>query len=56
MHSAMTVWLNLAIGPAYDAVGRKMPTTILFLITTTGEFLVPFVTTYNPGFVIVSFL
>ena len=56
MRSGLVIPLNLLIGPAYDAIGRKFPTIILFILTTTGEFLVPFIKSFSPGFVIVSIL
>jgi hypothetical protein len=56
MHSGMTICANLIIGPLYDVIGRKIPTLVMFMITTTGEFAVPFVKKYNPGFIICTFL
>ena len=56
MRSGLVVPLNLMIGPAYDAIGRKIPTILLFILTTSGEYLVPFITSFSPGFVIVSIL
>ena len=56
MNSLTTIWLNITIGPLYDTVGRKIPAIFLFFVTTSGEALVPFVTTYNPGFIIISLM
>ena len=56
MRSGFSIWLNIIIGPAYDTIGRKILTTLMFLTTTIGEASVPFVTTYSPGFIIVSLM